>query len=587
MKIIRYLVLVVLVLPQAAGAVNVYFSEFEICEGFEGAWDVVVADVNSDGFKDFVAIAHFLNDVSWFENNGSERFTKHLITDNFDGPLEIDAGDVDHDGDIDIFGAAYWSGELAIWLNDGSQNFRKFVLCRNYYGAKCIVMSDLDEDGDEDFVSAAYYSDDVSWWENNGDSTFTQHSLDTAFDGSHDVFVIDLDSDGDNDILGTARYANKIAWWENDGEENFTKHIIDWYFRGSWDVMGFDLDQDGDNDVLGCGPVGLEIAWWENDGYQRFTKHIIDSAATEAIDVQVSDLDRDGDFDVIGAVFYDHRVSWYENDGNQNFTRHDIDLNVGGASTIYAADIDGDGDDDLVGTAGIKNTISWWENDSVVPIEIEMAPRNPPVRVPAGGSFRYSSTMINNIDEIRVSDIWLMLRMPDSTVFKLRVFYHVPFLPRDTVNYSTIRLQVPASAPPGTYALVALTGPPVIAMDTAGFEFTVTRPAINDNLEWGITGWGVQEAEDDAVTAAVIDIHNHPNPFNAETSIIFSLDHGGPLSVKIYNLLGQRVATLADGFYPAGTHVIEWNAAGRSSGIYFCKLNARNTVISRRMLLLK
>ena len=78
-----------------------------------------------------------------------------------------------------------------------------------------------------------------------------------------------------------------------------------------------------------------------------------------------------------------------------------------------------------------------------------------------------------------------------------------------------------------------------------------------------------------------------PNPFNPETKIEYSLSLKSDVSLIIYNLLGEEVIRLVDGFQPAGYHTIEWNASNSASGIYFYRLQVGNFVNKKKMVLLK
>lgn len=80
---------------------------------------------------------------------------------------------------------------------------------------------------------------------------------------------------------------------------------------------------------------------------------------------------------------------------------------------------------------------------------------------------------------------------------------------------------------------------------------------------------------------------NYPNPFNAITEIKYALPKDCLVRLEVYNVVGQRVATLADGKQKAGYKVAKWQASSFSSGIYFYTLRAGDFVQTRKMILLK
>ncbi|MCH7732250.1 MAG: choice-of-anchor D domain-containing protein [Candidatus Marinimicrobia bacterium] len=85
---------------------------------------------------------------------------------------------------------------------------------------------------------------------------------------------------------------------------------------------------------------------------------------------------------------------------------------------------------------------------------------------------------------------------------------------------------------------------------------------------------------------------NYPNPFNPTTRIQFALPKPARVALKIYNLLGQEVVTLTEGWKDLGYHEVTWNGKdqfGRevASGMYFSVLNAGNRVVTRKMVLLR
>jgi hypothetical protein len=331
---------------------------------FNGARSVYACDVDGDGDIDILGTASNSNDITWWENDGSESFTKHIIDTSFGGAYSVYACDVDGDGDIDILGAARTGNDITWWENDGSKSFTKHMIDGSFDGARSVYACDVDGDGDIDILGAAIDADDITWWENDGSESFTKHTIDTNFDGAVSVYACDVDGDGDIDILGAAINADDITWWENDGSENFTKHTIDTNFDGAASVYACDVDGDGDIDILGAARTDNDITWWENDGSENFTKHTIDTNFGGADSIYACDVDGDGDIDILGAAITGDAITWWENDGSENFTKHTIDTNFDGADSIYACDVDGDGDIDILGAASIHDDITWWESSA-------------------------------------------------------------------------------------------------------------------------------------------------------------------------------------------------------------------------------
>ncbi len=81
--------------------------------------------------------------------------------------------------------------------------------------------------------------------------------------------------------------------------------------------------------------------------------------------------------------------------------------------------------------------------------------------------------------------------------------------------------------------------------------------------------------------------HNYPNPFNAKTTIRFTLSKPGYATLNIYNTIGKKVVTLANKTFSAGVNKIEWDAEQFASGIYFYRLQVGKRVETKKCILLK
>lgn len=128
-----------------------------------------------------------------------------------------------------------------------------------------------------------------------------------------------------------------------------------------------------------------------------------------------------------------------------------------------------------------------------------------------------------------------------------------------------------------------------------------------------LTPDGVAEGRDDVVEAAIAWItsttdvedeseemlpknfalfQNYPNPFNLSTTICFGLPSRSHVAISVYNISGQRVATLVDEVKPAGSYHVDWAGKDQhgeavASGVYLYELQAGEYVDTRKMLLLK
>ena len=79
----------------------------------------------------------------------------------------------------------------------------------------------------------------------------------------------------------------------------------------------------------------------------------------------------------------------------------------------------------------------------------------------------------------------------------------------------------------------------------------------------------------------------YPNPFNPSTIISYQLPHNGFVSLKVYDAIGNEVATLVNGMKEAGIYKIQFNSSGIPSGVYFYSINANGFHQTRKMIVLR
>ena len=115
--------------------------------------------------------------------------------------------------------------------------------------------------------------------------------------------------------------------------------------------------------------------------------------------------------------------------------------------------------------------------------------------------------------------------------------------------------------------------------------FTATLPDSSVTTFVGDVVVGVENVPEVPQTFGLLQ--NHPNPFNPTTQINYSIQAKSYVSLKVYNLLGQEVATLFEGVRQAGKYSAVFDGRGLTSGVYFYSLKANDITETKRLILLK
>ncbi len=183
------------------------------------------------------------------------------------------------------------------------------------------------------------------------------------------------------------------------------------------------------------------------------------------------------------------------------------------------------------------------------------------------------------MSELRDSSVvegWGTLITPAGSAQALRVYSR-------TITSSTISI-------PGF--------PDIVSSDTSYSIDFVTEKGLSAGLSYGADGElfasyststaGTVDAESpDELPVGFALEQNYPNPFNPSTTIPFTLQHPGHVTLKVFNVLGEEISTLVDDSFPAGNQTITWNAAYMPSGVYIYRLAVDGQVLSKHMTLMK
>jgi hypothetical protein len=107
-------------------------------------------------------------------------------------------------------------------------------------------------------------------------------------------------------------------------------------------------------------------------------------------------------------------------------------------------------------------------------------------------------------------------------------------------------------------------------------------------IKTGAMGTTGVKVVDDGIPDSYQLYQNYPNPFNPSTEIRFSLPRSGRVELTLFDLLGQKVSSLLDGEYAAGTYSVSVDGSDLSSGMYLYRLTTEDGYSAvRRMVLMK
>lgn len=538
--------------------------------------------------------------------------------------LGVSAGDYDNDGDDDIFFASQNSSNL-LYENLGNGQFKDVTqaaglstISSGYSG----VWGDLDNDGDLDLF-AAFWDKDNRLYLNNGNKTFKESAqaagLKLRTSSLHAVMA-DIDNDGWLDIYLTVNdKGNRL--YRNNGDLTFTDITAasgTSYLGRAMAAGFFDYDKDGDVDLYLVHDYKQANHLFQNDGAGRFTNVAAQAGvdfAGDGMGVDFGDYDNDGWLDMYITNY--HQSLLYRNNGDGTFS----DLTaaaqlppVGMSWGCNFIDCDNDGWLDIF----IANQSKFWELlPAIYPNVLFHNKGDGTFRdaAPQAGlatsfdSFGSAALDFNN-------DGWLDLVVADHLIgatqnefFKnsggTNHWLNVK-LEGTKSNRSAIGARLEAFAGNWRRVEEVRAGSGYNSQNNLTVEFGLGARTRVDSL---LVFWpsGIKEKylglaakqflkikEGEGLVTSVAQTHapqiapkefvleqNYPNPISAQrtTLLRFVMPATGAVTLKVFDVLGREVTSVALGTRSAGEQQFSFDASALHAGIYFYRveMNANAT----------
>ena len=425
----------------------------------------------------------------------------------------------------------------------------------------------------------------------------------------------DFDADGFEDLLVVTREEDEVRVLYGAGNHSFpTQGALGLTNTAVW-VSALDLDADGLADLALSD--GVNRVWTTlNQGDRTFAAMDWLNAGSGAGIMAVGDLDQDLDDDLIVVNKSDESLTMFENTGDGVLTRrigaHALTSPPFG---LIIRDLDLDGRPELLMNLrqdrllGVAYQLKTWEYSQTSTFS----------GGPGVADFLVDDFNYDEVPDILTLDNSLMLGLTLLNVEEELVavepsalavacsplFLEIRIKP-DRPGYWQVDLETA-----GRWIPLAVSGQAVLGemdYDRGTWILTVDRGDLGGSVREGFlrltVGQGDQreyldlslvdmcpEVVDQDLPLVVWAREPWPNPFNPLVNARFALSRGAEVQAVVYDLTGRRIAVLANGWFEAGDHALQWDGrqAGRpvGAGVYLLRINTPGNILNHKVMLIK
>jgi hypothetical protein len=446
------------------------------------------------------------------------------------------------------------------------------------YGSIAI---DYDKDGDIDIVSASgliIYND--------GAGNFNSYRVVEQL--SNMRYFVDVNNDGIEDII---TYDSFVYLGDSTGSYNMYQKLN---FSGSLIAQG-DINGDGFIDLIGSELYTEYDELWRifiNDGTGKF---IVDTNAVYlhnaiSTNAKLIDMDKDGDLDFVLLNIYSANYQEgdslgayvYLNNGRGKFNDYFyapfrfLSMPDGYyifIQKLYVIDYDKNGLNDIAGLGSEEGGLVLMQN----PVGIFTVPDAAGFcGAENGASFTSGDVNGDNRFDIITSDLQVCRECANGEV-TMQISIN-----NDPIDFENDTYVVQL----GLRSEVGSGVTPVMAdVDNDG-DLDILNTGYPTNVNYNHTiDVGIQE--ENTLPKVFSVLQNYPNPFNPSTVISYSIPSAGYVTLKIYNLLGELVKVVINGYKMQGNHSISLDFAGLNSGVFFYRVEFNGVAITKKMTFLK
>ncbi len=483
------------------------------------------------------------------------------IQDPYSDIYQTIISDYDNDSDFDVifFIRSYYDNNSSLILhnNNGDDTFETKYISWFKEVENVFAVEDMDDNYSQEIICTINSGKYLSCIEKvNGE--FLYNNLADFENSISDCQILNIDDDNDKDIVLSIKNDSKIKILTNEGNLTFQEQISIDCTNPIDKLRLADMDLDSDIDIVGWSEQNNCFVLFTNNGDDTFTESIIINISTNQLNFELCDIYNNEFKDILIFSNRNREFEIYQNDGSANFTSTLISYFDGqySESNLYPLIVD-------------INSDGYWD-------------------------ILQSDKLYENSGDLNFNEISFA-----SNVSRPLAFFDANGdILSDVVYYSDYD-QVIKIMQQGTddFSMINTTS----SIESYSKFFAVDYDADNDldllyypdgKLKLLKNNTYISHSNSNNIESPDFNCSIYPNPFNPETTICFTLQKNSETNIDIYNIRGQKVKSFGEQSYVKGDHKVKWSGEDNnnypvSSGVYFLKIQTSDSIVTKKMILLK